>query len=63
MLVAIGQEADLGFLGGIEGLEVTAAGSIEAAPATMRSGLDGVFAGGEVVSGPASVIEAIGRTG
>ena len=52
VLVAIGRESHLDFLGG-------ASVNLASDAASMRTSLDGVFAAGEVVSGPASVIQAI----
>ncbi len=59
VLIAIGQEPALGFLESVEGTNFNAAGMIEAGPDDMRTSIDGIWAGGEVVSGPASAIEAI----
>ena len=57
VITAISQEPDLEFLGG----EVsTKRGIITIDVATMKTNLDGVFAGGDVVSGPWTVIGAIG---
>lgn len=58
---AIGQSPDLGFLGDSVDLF---RGTIAADPYTLETSLPGVFAGGDAVSGTASVIEAIvaGRT-
>jgi len=39
--------------------EINSNGTITADPDTLATTLDGIFAGGDVVSGPASVIEAI----
>jgi formate dehydrogenase major subunit len=61
VIAAIGQSADLSFLG--REIEVLK-GAIAVDPLTMGTNLPGVFAGGDAVSGPASVIEAMvaGRT-
>jgi NADPH-dependent glutamate synthase beta subunit-like oxidoreductase/CO/xanthine dehydrogenase FAD-binding subunit len=40
-------------------IRVTKANSIEADEETFRTSVDGVFAGGDVVTGPATVVEAI----
>ena len=61
LLVAIGQEPALGFLEGVEGIKLTKAGYLEVDSQSMQASLEGVFAAGEVVSGPASAIEAIGQ--
>ncbi len=56
MIKALGQESEIpdGF-----GLETERGGRIKADPYTLRTSREGVYAGGDVVSGPASVIEAI----
>lgn len=59
---ALGQEADGGFLdyGELEAqLTVTPRHTIKSNPSTMQTNLDGIYAGGEVVSGPRSVIQAV----
>lgn len=58
VIVAIGQSPDLGLLEGC-GAEVSPSGTIRANGAGETS-LPGVFAGGDAVSGPATVAEAIG---
>jgi len=52
ILIAIGQEPVLGFL---DGLNINLRGDKE----KMKTSLNGVFAAGEVVSGPASVIDSV----
>ena len=56
LIKAIGQESETpaGF-----GVATARAGRIEASSDSMITSRDGVYAGGDVVSGPASVIEAI----
>jgi CO/xanthine dehydrogenase FAD-binding subunit len=56
LLVAIGQGPELGFAG--RGLE-TARGLAVVEPDTQATSLPGVYAGGDAVSGPASVVEAL----
>jgi CO/xanthine dehydrogenase FAD-binding subunit len=56
VLLAIGQATDLAYAGR---RIKTARGLIVIEPETGSTNLEGVFAGGEVTSGPASVIEAI----
>jgi len=58
VFIAIGQEPSLGFLKGI-GLKLTPAATIYTDADDMQTSIEGVFAGGEVVSGPASVVEAV----
>jgi NADPH-dependent glutamate synthase beta subunit-like oxidoreductase/NAD-dependent dihydropyrimidine dehydrogenase PreA subunit len=55
LLVAIGQTVDTPF----EGLSLVQRGTYVADPVTLQTNVPGVFAGGDAVSGPASVIEAI----
>jgi len=59
VLIAIGQEPALTFLAGVAGIESGDAGCVEVNADSMATSLDGVFAGGDVVSGPASVVEAV----
>jgi len=54
---AIGQASDLSFLD--SHLQTTRLGTIFVDAGSLQTSLPGVFASGEVVSGPASVIEAI----
>jgi NADPH-dependent glutamate synthase beta subunit-like oxidoreductase/ferredoxin len=56
VLIAIGQEPAIGFL---EGIEPTSAGNVRVDADSMATSLDGVFAGGDIVSGPASVVGAV----
>ncbi len=57
VILAIGETPDLGFLP--KYIEQNEDGTIWVNPATLETNLPGVFAGGDAVSGPASVIEAI----
>jgi len=57
VILAIGQASDLSL---VEGTAVQVQrGLVQADKETMKTGVEGVFAGGEVVSGPAMVIDAI----
>ena len=58
LVPAIGQRADLGGVG--DGVRTTDWGTIEADPVTQETGVDGLFAGGDVVTGPSTVVEAFG---
>lgn len=58
VIVAIGQAADLSFVEK-DGVAVTARGGLEADSTTLQTPLDGVFAGGDVVTGPAIAVKAI----
>jgi len=55
--IAIGQKADGQFLEHM-GLDVER-GSFKADPATLETSVKGIFAGGDIVTGPASVIKAV----
>ena len=57
IIVAIGQESDEQFLEHV-GAQ-TERGSFKADPVTLQTSIEGIFAGGDTVSGPASVIEAV----
>ncbi|UCH31172.1 MAG: FAD-dependent oxidoreductase [Candidatus Bathyarchaeota archaeon] len=56
-IIAIGESPDTSFLP--NEIKVTEWNTIEVDPITLETSLPGVFAGGDVVSGPASVVEAI----
>ena len=57
VIPAIGQTPDLGFAKDV--IQVTGWGTIEVNPETLRTNLEGVFAGGDCVTGPATLIEAL----
>jgi len=59
ILVAIGEEPDPSILPPGAGIEVSSWAGIMADPRTMATGRAGVFAGGDVVSGPKTVIDAV----
>jgi len=56
IIVAIGQQAEISAR---SGLGIGPRGTIQAEPDTLETGLKGVFACGDALSGPTSVIEAI----
>jgi NADPH-dependent glutamate synthase beta subunit-like oxidoreductase/2,4-dienoyl-CoA reductase-like NADH-dependent reductase (Old Yellow Enzyme family) len=58
VISAIGEVPDLSFLDAPK-FEVTRNHTVKVNPHTMATNVDGIFAGGDVVSGPATVIEAI----
>lgn len=60
VVLAIGQTAAPGFLQGQNHIEVVH-GTIKVDSETLATGESGIFAGGDVVSGSASVIEAIAQ--
>jgi heterodisulfide reductase subunit A len=57
VIIAIGQGVDKAMLP--KELAYTAGGTLSVDPVTLQTNIDGVFAGGDVVSGPAGVITAI----
>ncbi|MEM3458062.1 MAG: FAD-dependent oxidoreductase [Candidatus Bathyarchaeia archaeon] len=57
VILAIGEAPDLAFLP--NEVELNEDGTVWTDPITMETTMHGVFAGGDVVTGPASVIEAI----
>jgi len=59
VILAIGQNADLGLLAGNPDIEVTPRGLIAADPETMATSASGVWAGGDLVYGPRILIEAV----
>ncbi|MFP4082299.1 MAG: FAD-dependent oxidoreductase [Candidatus Aminicenantes bacterium] len=59
LIPAIGQEPDLGFLDGNSKLKISKWKTLEVDPETMATNVPGIFAGGDVVSGPATVLEAM----
>ncbi|MBW2048710.1 MAG: FAD-dependent oxidoreductase [Deltaproteobacteria bacterium] len=58
IILAIGQRADLGFVGPLKGIEASG-GRIAVQEANLATGEEGIFAGGDVVSGPDSIIGAL----
>ncbi len=59
VLVAIGEEPDPSILPEGAGIEVSGWAGIAADPRTLATGRAGVFAGGDVVSGPKTIIDAV----
>lgn len=57
VILAIGEAPDIEFLP--KEIELNENGTVWVNPITMETSLPGVFAGGDVVTGPATVIEAI----
>ncbi len=57
IISAIGQEPVLDF---VEGLKITKWKTIEASPETYATNIEGVFTGGDVLTGPMAAIDAIG---
>ncbi len=59
LLIAIGEEPELDFLGDGHGIAISSWGTVEVRPDTFETSVAGVFAGGDVVTGANNVIEAM----
>jgi formate dehydrogenase major subunit len=59
LIPAVSQAPDLGFLSKGHGFKTTKWSTLDVNPETLETSVQGVFAGGDAVSGPATVIEAI----
>ena len=59
IILAVGQAPDTSFLGETNGISLSPEGYIVVDEVTLASSLPGVFAGGDVVTGPHSVIDAL----
>jgi len=59
VIPAIGQEADLSFLTKECGVSVNKWNNIDVDPVTFVTNVPGVFAGGDVVTGPQTVVKAV----
>lgn len=59
VIPAIGQTTDLSVLGSSGGVKSTRRGTIEVNQATLATSEEGVFAGGDCVTGPATLVEAL----
>ncbi len=61
VIICIGQETDADFMNDEIRQSIFANGIIKVDSATMETNIEGIFAGGDIVSGPASVIDAVGH--
>jgi NADH-quinone oxidoreductase subunit F len=59
LILAISQEPDVSLLVGENGLKVSSWSTLEVDPETLLTSVEGVFAGGDVVSGPNTVTAAM----
>ncbi|MBN1755433.1 FAD-dependent oxidoreductase [bacterium] len=59
LLYAITQKPEIAFLMGHNNIKISKWGTIKVDPVTLETDEPGIFAGGDVVSGPAYVIDAI----
>jgi NADH-quinone oxidoreductase subunit F len=58
LIITIGDEPDIDYLGSM-GIAVTEKGTVRVDPETLATSRPGVFAGGDVVTGPIAVVDAI----
>ena len=61
VISAIGQQVDTSFLSGDDNMELGRWGEIDVDTDTLKTSLKGVFAGGDCVTGPATVIQAMAQ--
>ncbi|MFQ6077674.1 MAG: NAD(P)-binding protein, partial [Thermodesulfobacteriota bacterium] len=59
LIPAIGQAPDLSFISPEMGIEVTEGGAVRVDPLTLQTSREGIFAGGDAVTGPGYAIEAV----
>jgi heterodisulfide reductase subunit A-like polyferredoxin len=59
VIPAIGQKPDIQWAAGLQELQFTARGTVKVNPVTCQSSLPYLFACGDIVTGPATVIEAV----
>ncbi len=59
LILAISQEPDVSLLTNGNGLNISKWSTIEVDPETLLTNIEGVFAGGDVVTGPNTVTEAM----
>jgi len=59
VIIAVGQAVDLASLDGEPGIGLTSAGAIKVFGSGLETPLPGVFAGGDVTTGPKSVVDAV----
>jgi NADPH-dependent glutamate synthase beta subunit-like oxidoreductase len=61
LLPAIGQIAELSFLKGVPGIEITKGNTIMVDKETLTTGTKGIFAAGDVEMGPSTIADAISQ--
>lgn len=59
IIMAIGQIPDLSLLGSESKINISTSGLIQAKEGTLETNVSGIFAGGEVINSPSSVVDAI----
>ncbi|MAF11370.1 4Fe-4S ferredoxin [Candidatus Poribacteria bacterium] len=61
LIAAIGQSSDFSFLGDGSPVSITPRGTFDVDEITLQTSVEGIFAGGDVVLGPASAVEAVAQ--
>jgi len=59
IIAAIGQQPDPGAMHGVQGVQIDRGSRCVVVPGTFQTDVDWIFAGGDTVTGPATVIEAV----
>jgi NADH-quinone oxidoreductase subunit F len=59
IIAAIGQQPDLIAMDGVQGVQIDRGSRVRIDPSTFQTDVDWIFAGGDTVTGPATVIEAV----
>jgi len=59
VILAIGQAPETAFVKDLQGLSTVGGGWIKADPVTLEAGVPGIFAGGDIVTGPKMAIDAV----
>lgn len=59
VIFATGQASDMSLVSDLSEIDITSRGTIVVDPDNLETGAKGVFAAGDIISGPASIIEAI----
>ena len=61
IIPAIGQQVELGFVNPRDGVELNPWGTIKVNPSSLMTTKKGVFAGGDCVTGPATLVQAMAQ--
>jgi formate dehydrogenase beta subunit len=61
VIPAIGQQVELGFVDPKDGVELESWGTIKVNPSSLMTTRKGVFAGGDCVTGPATLVQAMAQ--
>ena len=59
IIPAIGQQVNSSFLAGTDGIELTRWGTVVADPVTYQTSFPGIFAGGDLFTGPSIAVNAV----